>query len=174
MPINIIPLSDLCKGSLFFWLAQCSDIPGNLLLFIWTCIKAVHPRLSSTHNIPSMSLLSYSCHSLASTSALSLKPESIYDHLPLASASVPRPPLIFYDEPQPAEKPDMPLESYETPLFPLCSRYIWFNIDAKMTLAGLQDPEVDAVTEVMKGKTYVGCTVKVRPSKITLSKLIIV
>lgn len=120
-----------------------------------------------------MSLSSYSC-SLASTSALSLKPESIYDHLPLASASVPRPPLIFYDEPQPAEKPDVPLEIYETPLFPFCSRYIWFTIDAKKTLAGLQDPEVDAVTEVMKGKTYVGCAMQVRPSKITLSKLIIV
>ncbi|PBK67684.1 hypothetical protein ARMSODRAFT_296709 [Armillaria solidipes] len=111
-----------------------------------------------------MSLSSYSCHSLASTSALSLKPESIYDHLPLASTNVPRPPLILYDEPRPAQKPEVPPEIYETPLFPFCSRYLWFTIDVKKTLAGLQDPEVDAVTEDMKGKIYriiyVGCAVE--------------
>ncbi|KAK0467193.1 uncharacterized protein EV420DRAFT_1474560 [Desarmillaria tabescens] len=78
-----------------------------------------------------------------------------------------------FDLPPAAPKLLVPLRSlgpehFMTPVFPFFTRYIWFTIDAKTTLAGLNDPEVDIITQDMRGKIYVGCAIDVRFSTITL------
>ncbi|PBK92744.1 hypothetical protein ARMGADRAFT_1063596 [Armillaria gallica] len=58
----------------------------------------------------------------------------------------------------------LPFElKFVTPVFPFYARYIWLTINAKKTLADLDDPEVDIVTQDMKGKIYVGSTQYVDP-----------
>ncbi|KAK0493938.1 hypothetical protein EDD18DRAFT_1176997 [Armillaria luteobubalina] len=56
-------------------------------------------------------------------------------------------------------QPAIPLV-FVTPVFPFYARYIWLTIDAKETLASLNDPDVDIITQDIKGKTYIGCAVQ--------------
>ncbi len=64
-------------------------------------------------------------------------------------------------------QPAIPLV-FVTPVFPFYARYIWLTIDAKETLASLNDPDVDIITQDIKGKVYVGCAVEVRLSMMSL------